>query len=1010
MKRKLKLAFAMGGGVSLGTFSGAALSKSIILSLLYAEYEITNENGEKEKRRYDEIVIDVFSGASAGSMALGIMLRTLVQRTDEQEAVAKLFVDKTYKKRLGELKAELGDAEKYKELYDNLIAAQVVYDVQYKIWVEEVNIKRLLGGSTDKGAAKELKYAAGLFDSEALYEIANDYFDFDGEELGLEKKRILSDRVVFASTLSNLTGIHNKAKDLYTVNPAGAVGLEDGMISTYHREIRVKDLHFSEIDPNDDRRYPKRWLRFHNGDKVVGKTYDLRSKKAWSRIATTSLACGAFPFAFAPVVLNRKKFEYAENEWPIELKSAKEYNFTYTDGGEFRNEPIREAFRLAAFMDALDDSDFDRKVIFVDPSVSPKVTHFNLPIHSEYLLEEPDAIIFNKVPIPFDGKDLVKKTTLERLLAHTPKMLEGLFDHASINELDRVYQVRNMFDIRDFMRSVWSEALKEKTVSSEDVKITLEFCKMRVAEYWNNEIIPAGAMSLADEIARVFNEEKGPGGSFGDVAEMDVRVEKARELTLKTSREKRLVALESYLNSLEEAEQKIWYKALLFLSVDLSLNLMGKHKNYELIAITPTRNPGTKDQHSVALPGGGMAAFTGFLSWYMSDYETRFADFCTLEFLKVSKLIDKDIAGQDPGGFEEDYLKDQLGNNLKAFNDELKEGLELLNKRVTDLLSSSELLNSTGMPLIRQLALWQLKKKIKKAVSKANEESEKSKKYEFRINVPSSKYRMDGKGWVSDVKAKNISKLDYDFRELKEKLTGHYEIITILEYSESKGWTGVHVKKQKIEGVKTPVIHIQRGNKNFCSIRLPKKAILKKLLLQPNPILAYYVDDSDYDKKGMPAKDFLIRTGVIPLAEKLFKYKSDQASDKKSGNYRFRINVPSLKHELWGGNELKDKDDFPAVYDKGNDGTTKQFYITLEVFLDAKNKWDKDFIQENQFDIRIEKNISRKDIPFCKIQMPSEEDLLLYKRTPRAMLEIDIISTDKDKDVKGKRWTVLRED
>ena len=69
MGKVLKLGFAMGGGVSLGSFSGASLTEAIKLALLYG----TDETGTP----YDKIIVDVFSGASAGAMSLGIMLKAL---------------------------------------------------------------------------------------------------------------------------------------------------------------------------------------------------------------------------------------------------------------------------------------------------------------------------------------------------------------------------------------------------------------------------------------------------------------------------------------------------------------------------------------------------------------------------------------------------------------------------------------------------------------------------------------------------------------------------------------------------------------------------------------------------------------------------------------------------------------------------------------------------------------------------------------------------------------------
>jgi len=56
-------------GVSLGSFCGAALTETTKLALVYGN--------DKSGQPYDQIEIDVFYGASAGAMSLGIMLRAL---------------------------------------------------------------------------------------------------------------------------------------------------------------------------------------------------------------------------------------------------------------------------------------------------------------------------------------------------------------------------------------------------------------------------------------------------------------------------------------------------------------------------------------------------------------------------------------------------------------------------------------------------------------------------------------------------------------------------------------------------------------------------------------------------------------------------------------------------------------------------------------------------------------------------------------------------------------------
>ena len=67
MAKTLKICLAMGGGVSLGSFSGAALTEALKLLVLFGK--------DKSGKDYDEVIVDGMSGASAGAIALTIMLK-----------------------------------------------------------------------------------------------------------------------------------------------------------------------------------------------------------------------------------------------------------------------------------------------------------------------------------------------------------------------------------------------------------------------------------------------------------------------------------------------------------------------------------------------------------------------------------------------------------------------------------------------------------------------------------------------------------------------------------------------------------------------------------------------------------------------------------------------------------------------------------------------------------------------------------------------------------------------
>ena len=113
MGTTLRVGFAMGGGNSLGTFNGAALSQALKLLLLRG----VDRRGEP----YDAVEVDIFSGASAGSMSLALMLRGLLTPDSDRMMAAKVQL-------IAEFGAEF--TQKPREPKRALIAAQILQDVQ----------------------------------------------------------------------------------------------------------------------------------------------------------------------------------------------------------------------------------------------------------------------------------------------------------------------------------------------------------------------------------------------------------------------------------------------------------------------------------------------------------------------------------------------------------------------------------------------------------------------------------------------------------------------------------------------------------------------------------------------------------------------------------------------------------------------------------------------------------------------------------------------------------------
>ena len=122
MGKKLKVAFAMGGGASLGAFSGGAMAE--VLRQLHTNLD---------RSTYDAVEIDVLSGASAGGMTLGLLVRGLADARNDSDAAA----------------------------------VERVRTLMRRAWVEEIDIDRLV-------PRPDMSEPASLFDRGAVDAIARD--------------------------------------------------------------------------------------------------------------------------------------------------------------------------------------------------------------------------------------------------------------------------------------------------------------------------------------------------------------------------------------------------------------------------------------------------------------------------------------------------------------------------------------------------------------------------------------------------------------------------------------------------------------------------------------------------------------------------------------------------------------------------------------------------------------------------------------------------------------------
>ena len=684
-KKKLKLAFAMGGGVSLGAFSGSALTEVIKISLL----KIADGTAD-----YGSVVIDVFSGASAGSMSIAVMLRALSFRMGAEVEDAE--------RRLKQMHPGL--KEKWdslpSDLQQDLIAAQVAQDLQARAWVagenKGINLDSLLAvGRKDR--AEALKSAAGLLDSEAVYEIARSLLVPDKATVEMDR-RLLGQRCVFAPTLTNLTPLVADSRDQFSLADGAAHGLRDALRSLMHKDMRVFDIHFidesdglsddatdeekaaantlsaekinhykeieaankqaveaaiklsneaAEADAKQNKemasslraqaseqfskikpvKLPSRWFRMHEGTNHFAGSWALGDAESWTVIAATALASGAFPGAFQPAVITRYRFEYDEHMWPKGLPNSgsvkDQHPFAYCDGGVFNNDPIRETLRLCSFMDAKEEAGtFERFVVYVDPSVGPEGVTFGVPALME--MKGSKGSLWN-----FGSPEASSlRPTLPRLLSLFGGVLGMLIHQGRSRDVDGLAQTRNYLVARSEFRA---KLRKMTPLIGPELAVELwsdlrDACTELCLDLFR-EMIPPGEGTLPGELRRVAFEEAATLSGMGiEVAEI--------------ARNAELYFTQGPLADGLSKQASTWIWLLLCVYFDLLLGLEGKTKT-TILAITPYENDSTNpaEPKAVKLLGDVLAAFGGFMWDKAQRYDYDMGRYCAGFFSSKAALL-----------------------------------------------------------------------------------------------------------------------------------------------------------------------------------------------------------------------------------------------------------------------------------------------------------------------------------------------------------------------------------
>lgn len=632
---ELRLALAMGGGVSLGVFSGSALGEALKLAVL----STTTYKGVAPA--FSRIVVDSFSGASAGSLTLGLMFRALcgplsfdppaTQSWITLEARANaLGLGGNRWDRLAHaaLHDELGGdfitslRDNNRECYDDLIAAQRVQHAEEAVWRDCVTIDLLLDGTADS-------YIGGLLARSAIDRIADRVMAI-GNNITFDNRRLLADRVLFACTLGKIVPRMYDARDEFGIDDASRLAMSDGMTTLDHADIRVFDLRFgpeaartTETELLD----PARWVRMRDGAEIAGYVGSLNTPDSWRKLRATAVASGCVPFAFEPVILERKWYELpqrGEATWPDPSAPPQlpherrvcSYSVCY-DGGTFNNEPIREAFRMAGFHDAFAGGlsrESVRRVIFVDPNA------FGVDVSKQVSISR--RWQHNKE----DGAS--RCTTGDRLLAHAPQLIGALWQQSRIVEGDRIGATRNLFAERKLLRQRMEDmglSLAASPAALADFALDLQ---RRLVIMRRSELLPPGGLDITFELARIIREEA------------------ANALLPLAS-----LAFAQYPRTRDDwltaPNPGHWALALLYLQLDITLDLVGKHTESKLIGICPIAPPSPAlpaADSPFELPGSELFAFGGFCSFAARAFNANIGRVCARHF--ISRDVTPDALGR----------------------------------------------------------------------------------------------------------------------------------------------------------------------------------------------------------------------------------------------------------------------------------------------------------------------------------------------------------------------------
>jgi predicted acylesterase/phospholipase RssA len=503
-----RIALIMGGGVSLGTFSGGALAQ--VIKLL------------KHVKR-GPAKIDVVSGASAGSMTLGVVIYHLMKGSSDQE----------------------------------------IEEALHEAWVKRISIDNLYPKDISRHKTPS------LFSNEIIEDIASSIINTDQWSGSDEPHPLFADGMKVSFSLTNLNGIPVRSEGQIIRQPSAGGGTATGKNSVFADAVQTT-FH------QDNIRFIVR--RSSDSEKSFESVYHVlrpwksdEAQKKWDFFRNGAIASGAFPGAFPPGRILREKHEFGR-WWPDDLDHIDTFLFDYLDGGILRNEPLKEAIRMAAEQD--EGMDVERVFIFIDPNVSGTnevyPLSFNMPISLKEQYDRTGRLRSTELSTP---------DYMSKLMGVFGRFAGVLASQATFRDWLKAAHYNSIVEWRDDLIKLFDEV--QPKPGSEIEK------------------------NLDNLLETIYRDKwvRSKGESEGDVDMTAVKQSIQKEL------EKRH----------EETGRGDLFTTKLKLAIDLVANLRNKRK-LNMVAITPASQEGDAD-HPIA--GNFLRSFGGFFKeeYRQHDFE-----------------------------------------------------------------------------------------------------------------------------------------------------------------------------------------------------------------------------------------------------------------------------------------------------------------------------------------------------------------------------------------------------